>query len=221
MDRPSASQIFNSSNIVVTENGQKLSTVAQAKWAEATPVFIQEAMVDALEGSSRQFVGLVPTSGARTKTRIHLSVKNFEADFDQGLQSAPLAVVEYRVAYSKSDDRKLLGVTTVREDIARAGSINVSSIVDAIERANVDAMARYCDVAGDAKRPAPDLGFCVGNLTEPGFLPSYGGAQRPLMCKKAAQSPKSTRKPRCPSRRPSRPQRPRPIGGSRRNITAQ
>ena len=139
VDRPSATQIFNSTDIIVTQGGQKLSAVAMAKWSEATPVVIQEAMIEALE-SSPQFIALVPTSGARTKTRLHLSVKNFEANFDQGQEAAPLAVVQYRVTYARADDRKLLGTHIVRKT-ARADSINVSSIVTALERANDAAMA--------------------------------------------------------------------------------
>jgi len=96
-------------------------------------------MIGALEGSS-QFVGLIPTSGARTQTRLHLVIKNFEANFDQGLKSAPLAIVDYRVTYARADDRKLLGTHSVRKTV-RAQSINVSSIVAAIEDANDAAMS--------------------------------------------------------------------------------
>jgi len=139
IDRPSSTQIFNSSDIIVTENGQKLSVVAQAKWSEATPIIIQNAIIESLEGSS-QFVGLIPTSGARTQTRLHLVIKNFEANFDNGLESAPLAIVDYRVTYARADDRKLLGTHSVRRTV-RAQSINVSSIVAAIEDANDAAMS--------------------------------------------------------------------------------
>lgn len=139
IDRPSSTQIFNSSDIIVTENGQKLSAVAQAKWSEATPIIIQNAIIESLEGSS-QFVGLIPTSGARTQTRLHLVIKNFEANFDNGLESAPLAIVDYRVTYARADDRKLLGTYSVRKTV-RAQSINVSSIVSAIEDANDAAMS--------------------------------------------------------------------------------
>ena len=138
IDRPSATQVFNSTDIVVIRDGQKLATIAQAKWSEATPVIIQNAMIDALEGSSK-FIGLVPTSGTRTSTRLHMTVKNFEASFDNGPDSAPLAVVQYRVTYTDAEDRKLMGTHTVRQTV-RAQSIQVSSIVSAIKQANEAAM---------------------------------------------------------------------------------
>ena len=139
VDRPSANQVFNSTDIVVVQSKQRLSTIAAAQWSEASPIIIQSAMIDALE-SSREFIGIMPTSGARPVTRLHLSVKNFEANFDKGLKSAPLAVVQYRVTYSRADDRKLFGTQTFRQTV-RADSIEVPSVVAAIKRANDTAMA--------------------------------------------------------------------------------
>ena len=138
VDRPTASKVFSSNEIVVANDGQKLSIVAEANWAEAMPTLIQSSLIDAL-GSSSRFVGLTATSGASTETRVNLAIQNFEANFDNGADSAPLAVVSYRVTYTHAKDRKLLGTHTVRQT-RRASSINVSSIVSAIEAANQAAM---------------------------------------------------------------------------------
>jgi len=90
--------------------------------------------------SSSNAVAAAANAEARTQTRLHLVIKNFEANFDQGLKSAPLAIVDYRVTYARADDRKLLGTHSVRKTV-RAQSINVSSIVAAIEDANDAAMS--------------------------------------------------------------------------------
>jgi ABC-type uncharacterized transport system auxiliary subunit len=138
VDRPTATQLLSTNDIVVTDGGQKLSAIAQSQWAEVTPVLVQGVLVEALE-SSPQFIGLNPTTGAKTSTRVHLVIKNFEANFDNGPESAPLAVVHYSATYARSGDRTLLGTHTVRKTM-RASSINVSSIVAAIEQANDAAM---------------------------------------------------------------------------------
>ncbi len=138
VDRPLANNVFSSNDIVVTMDGQKLSVISQANWAETAPVMIQSAVLDAL-AESPKFIGLTPTTGARTETRLHLSVVNFEARFDRGQESAPLGVVSYRVTYARADNRNLLGTYTVKKT-ARADSINVSSVVAAIESANEAAM---------------------------------------------------------------------------------
>lgn len=139
IDRPIASQIYNSNDIVVSMSGQNLSAVAQANWSDAMPSTVQSAFVDAVSASG-QFTALLPSSGARADTRLNVTIQNFEANFDQGEQSAPLAIVQYRIAYTRADDRELLGTLSVRKT-QRAASINVSSIVAAIETANEAAMA--------------------------------------------------------------------------------
>ena len=40
IDRPSASQVFNTTDIVVVQGDQKLSTIAQAQWSETTPIAV-------------------------------------------------------------------------------------------------------------------------------------------------------------------------------------
>ncbi len=134
VDRPAASQVFSTSDIVVSNAEQKLSVVAKANWAESMPSLVQSTMIDALEASPR-FIGLTSTSGANTKTRLNLSIQNFEANFDNGQKNAPLAIVSYRVTYSNIANRKLLGTFTAKQT-RRAESINVSSVVSAIEAAN-------------------------------------------------------------------------------------
>ena len=139
VDRATAAKVFSSTDIVVADNGQKLSVVAEANWAETTPTLIQSAMIDALSSSPR-FIGLTSTSGASTETRLNLAIQNFEANFDNGMRSAPMAIVSYRVTYTDVADRELLGTFTARQT-RRADSINVSSIVNAIEAANQAAMS--------------------------------------------------------------------------------
>jgi len=143
IDRPGVSEILGGRDIIVSMDGLKLSAVARAKWAEATPILVQTTLVEALSARPN-YVGLLPTSGARTETRLHLAIKNFEANFDAGPESAPLAIVSYNVTYTRSADRHLLGTYQVRQT-HRADSINVSYIVDAIQSANEAAMRDIVD----------------------------------------------------------------------------
>ena len=153
VDRPTVHQTFNSHDIVTTSNDGKVAVLAGANWAETAPVIIQNAMINAL-AESPNYIGLIPTSGARTKTRIHLTVVNFEAQFDQGRDAAPLAVVSYRVTYAQADNRNLLGTYAVQKSV-RADAAKVSSVVDAIGQANEDAMqdiVRWLDTQSSTNR---------------------------------------------------------------------
>jgi len=143
VDRPQASIVFQTRDIVVSPDGQRLSTVAQAKWAEVMPVLIQQAFIDVLEARPN-LVGVMPASGARTDTRLQITVKNFEAQFDRGPDTAPLAVVDFTVTYAKASNRNYLGTHSVRKT-HRAEAASVSAIVDAISKANKAALTDITD----------------------------------------------------------------------------
>ena len=143
VDRPSVSNVFETTDIIVSPDGRRLASASGAEWAELIPVMIQNSFVDVL-GQFPNLVGVIPSSGARTDTRLHLTVKNFEAQFDQGSTSAPLAVVHYSVTLSNASNRNLLGSFDIRKAI-RAKEVRVSSIVDAMDNANQQALEEIAE----------------------------------------------------------------------------
>jgi len=138
IDRPSVSSEFETTDIIVSPDGRRLASASGAKWADLIPVMIQNSFVD-LMGQHENLVGVIPSSGARTDTRVHLTVKGFEAQFDQGEASAPLAIVHYAVTLSNASNRNLLGSYDVRKTV-RATEARVSSIVQAMDTANQQAL---------------------------------------------------------------------------------
>lgn len=149
IDRPSASIVFQTRDVIVSPDGQRLASAAQAQWSEAMPVLIQQAFINVLE-SRPNLIGVMPSSGARTNTRIHITVKNFEAQFDRGEKSPPLAVVDFTITFANASDRNFLGTYNVRKT-HRAEAVSVSSIVEAISNANNSALLDIADWL--AKRP--------------------------------------------------------------------
>ena len=139
VDRPSASIVFQSRDVIVSPDGQRLASAAQAKWSEVMPVLVQQAFIDVLE-SRPKLIGVLPASGARTDTRVQLAIKNFEAQFDRGEGAAPLAVVDLSVTFANASNRNLLGTYNVRKT-QRADAASVSAIVRAISEANLAALA--------------------------------------------------------------------------------
>jgi cholesterol transport system auxiliary component len=138
VDRPAATSIFNSRSIVVSPDGRRLSTAAQAQWPEGIPTMLQGALVDAFSREP-SIVAVLPESGTRTDTRVHFSIKNFEAQFDRGEGSAPLVIVRYTATLANATDRRLIDTFTVSKEM-RADAASVSEIVFAMEKANNAAM---------------------------------------------------------------------------------
>lgn len=150
IDRPAATSAFTGTSIVVSPDGRRLSTAAQARWPEGTPSMLQEALVDAFSREA-SIIGVLPSSGTRTDTRVHLTVKNFEAQFDRGEAQAPKAVVRFNATLANATDRRLLDTFTTRHEV-RADAPRVSSIVLAIEKANDAAMRDIVNWVVDANR---------------------------------------------------------------------
>jgi len=143
IDRPSAPSIFETQDILVSPDGRRLASASGAMWSEAIPVMIQSSFLDVL-GQRAELVGVIPSSGARTDTRVHLTVKRFEAQFDQGEERAPLAVVHYSVSLSNASNRNLLGSYDVNKTV-RASEARVSTIVEAMDKANREALNAVAD----------------------------------------------------------------------------
>lgn len=143
VDRPSASIVFQTRDVIVSPDGQRLASAAQAQWSEVMPVLIQQAFINVLE-SRPNLIGVMPASGARTNTRVQITIKNFEAQFDRGESSPPLAVVDFTITFANASDRNFLGTYNVRKT-SRAEAVSVSSIVEAISKANNAALTDITD----------------------------------------------------------------------------
>lgn len=158
VDRPSAISVFNTRKIVVSPDGRRLATAAQAQWPEGTPSMLQETLIDALSRTP-DLIGVLPQSGTRTDTRIHITIKNFEAQFDQGPQAAPLAVVRFTATLANASDRRLIDTFSTRHEV-RADAARISEIVEAIEAANDAAMQDIVDwvLESDRKGMIEDTG---------------------------------------------------------------
>lgn len=138
IDRPGGLNVYETKDILVSPDGREMSMVAQAQWAEILPLMLQESLLDHMT-QTPNLVGVAPSSNARTDTRLYLTIKNFEAQFDQGEDRAPLAVVNYTVALVNASDRKLIDKYETQQTL-RASEVRVSSIVQAMEGANSAAM---------------------------------------------------------------------------------
>jgi len=143
VDRPAVSKSLQGQNIIVSTSGQRLAVIEEAKWAEPLPAMIQTSLLDAI-GSRKNIVGVLPTSGAKTDYRIHLTIRHFEADFDRGDEQAPLTIVDYTATLSNAKSRKLLGSKNFKTT-QRATDFNVAQIVDAQEEANSRVMIEVTD----------------------------------------------------------------------------
>jgi len=143
IDRPLAASALRTDEIILTTQDQQLASAQGAVWAETIPVLIQRALTDTL-GARPDLVGLLPNSGARTQYRITLNIRRFEANFDRGMDTAPLAIADFGITVSNAGTRDLIGTYDVYHT-HRASASTVSEIVRAQSRANQAALDEVSD----------------------------------------------------------------------------
>lgn len=135
---PQAPRALSGTDIVLSPDGRRLSAAAGASWAEPVPNQIRHVLIDSLLAYEK-VTGVVPKGGTRAPYRLNMQIRRFEAEFDNGEQAAPNAVVHINVTLTDTKTRRLIGVHSVDTN-ARAYTKTVSSIVEAQDQATREAM---------------------------------------------------------------------------------
>ena len=143
VDRPTVPRPLAGNKITVSPSGDRILSASGAEWSEKVPDLIQGSVLDVFSARPG-IIGVLPVSGARTELRIHLSVRNFEAIYDNGQGSAPMAVVRYTATLANASNRDLIGSFDVRKT-ERARSNRIAEIVRAQDRANAAAINAIAD----------------------------------------------------------------------------
>ncbi len=155
VDRPNASKALQGYNLAVSMESGQLAKVADAQWEDSLPTLIQKAFVFELN-SRPNMIGLLPTSGARSVYRAHITIRHFEAVFDRGEGAAPKISVDYLVTLSDAGSRKLIGTQSFHHE-NRAASINVNDIVNSKSAANKVVLKEISDWMNAVLSPSPIL----------------------------------------------------------------
>jgi ABC-type uncharacterized transport system auxiliary subunit len=134
VDRPNAPKALQGYDLAVSPDAKRIAKIAGAKWEDSLPTLVQKAFVFELN-SRPDLVGLLPTSGARTTYRAHLTIRHFEAQFDRGAEAAPNIVIDYLLTLSDAGSRELIGTQSFHIE-QRAATKKVSDIVTSKSAAN-------------------------------------------------------------------------------------
>jgi len=78
IDRPNAAKALQGYDLLVVQDDNQLVSIEGAEWADSLPTLIQRSFLTHLDARP-DFTGLLPTSGARSTYRVHITIRNFEA----------------------------------------------------------------------------------------------------------------------------------------------
>lgn len=119
---------------ILTLTGDQAAYIAQARWVSPAQVLFDEALqraFDANPGAAR-----LANRGETAKTDyvLRLDVRDFQAVYDQGPETAPLVVVRVRAVLTRSADRTI-AAESLFEATSRADDNRVSAIARGFDRA--------------------------------------------------------------------------------------
>lgn len=137
---PKAPKALSGTDIVLSPDGRRLSAAANAHWSETIPVQARNLLIDILAQQGR-FTGIIPSGATYVPYRLNMDIRRFEAVFDQGEDSAPLAMVHISFTLTDTNTRALIGSYSAHSSV-RSTARSVSSIVSAQDEAARSAMQK-------------------------------------------------------------------------------
>ncbi len=146
---PLAPRALATDRIAVIVNGEHISYAAGARWNERAPRVVQERIVSAFEEDPRVRAAVRPEDGVMSRYEIRLDLRAFEAQYRDGPDAAPTAVVSLRAKLVDRESRRLLDTMRIEAE-RRAGANRMGAIIVAFDGAMDDAGRRVASWTVDA-----------------------------------------------------------------------
>jgi len=132
---------------ILTINGGKAAYIARSRWVAPAGVLWNEAVTHAFDADPGKVRLVSRGQQAKSDYALRLDVRNFEARYDAGPDSAPTVVVRVRAVLNKAD------LSKTHEQIfaasAKASDNRVGAIVSAYDKATADVLGQIVTWTND------------------------------------------------------------------------
>lgn len=149
---PSAFTRASAGDRILVRDGAAASYIAGARWAAPASTLIDEALASAFDFSTVRLA----TRGepGLTDATLRVEVRTFEAQYRDGPDSIPTAVVELRATLISMRERNVLGTRLFRAEQAAADN-RTGPIVEAYDAATVKVLEEVVRWTAETVKPAP------------------------------------------------------------------
>jgi cholesterol transport system auxiliary component len=122
IEPPSATSGLNTARIALRPDPMGLDYFADAQWVEVAPVMVQLLLLESFDASGA-FDVLSPESiGLRPDFVLRVFIREFQAEYDQGLGEPPLVNVHLQVRLLRMPRRESLATFSSSEVVRAAGT---------------------------------------------------------------------------------------------------
>lgn len=122
IEPPSAASGLNTARIALRPEPMALDYFADAQWVEVVPIMVQVLLAESFDASGTFDVLSPESSGLRPDFVLRAFIREFQAEYDQGLDQPPLINVHLQVRLLRMPRRQSLGTFTASEVVRAAGS---------------------------------------------------------------------------------------------------
>jgi cholesterol transport system auxiliary component len=125
---------------ILTVSGGKAAFIAQSRWVAPAGVLFNEAVVSAFDADGGRVRLISRGQQGKSAYALRLDVRNFEARYDSGPQSAPTVVVRVRAVLTSADLSKT--AEQIFESRTKAANNRVGAIVEAYDKATSEVLGQ-------------------------------------------------------------------------------
>ncbi len=122
IEPPTAASGLNTTRIALRPDPLGLDFFADVQWVEVLPVMVQVLLIESFDASGTFDVLSPESAGLRPDFVLRVSIREFQAEYDEGLARPPLANVHLQVRLLRMPRRESLTTFSAREAVRAAGT---------------------------------------------------------------------------------------------------
>lgn len=140
VQRPLTPRALSGAQIALSQDRGQLVFAEGAEWITPVPRLVQDLIVESMDAFEPLLIASRPEDGVRAEFELATELRSFEANYLNGPNAAPTAVVRMRTRLIRMSDRRLIAVEAIGAQ-AVARSPRIGDIVAAFDAAAQEAAA--------------------------------------------------------------------------------
>lgn len=140
VQRPLTPRALSGAQIALSQQRGELVFAEGAEWITPVPRLVQDLIVESMDAFEPSLIASRPEDGVRAEFELATELRSFEANYLNGPDAAPTAVVRIRSRLIRMSDRRLIAVEAIGAQ-AVARSLRIGDIVAAFDAASQEAAA--------------------------------------------------------------------------------
>lgn len=144
IEAPLAPRGLAGDTIAIARDDRNLAYIEGARWISPAPALVQNLVIDSFNADDARLAPARPEDGTRADYELRLDLRQFEAAYVNGENSAPVVRVRIAARLIAERGRRFVGARVFSADVP-ASSNRTSAIVAAFDEASSQVSSQIAD----------------------------------------------------------------------------